>query len=65
MLRQTGTQGDVELLAETLLASLDTALLNHLVHQRGIPQERVEAGWRNLLRIVKGSGDSVSGASEN
>jgi AcrR family transcriptional regulator len=57
LLREAGTEGDVELLAESLLAYLDTALLTHLVDQRGIPQERVEAGWRNLLKIVNGSGD--------
>jgi AcrR family transcriptional regulator len=56
LLREAGTEGDVELLTESLLAYLDTALLNHLVHQRGIPQERVEAGWRDLSRSVKGSG---------
>ncbi|MER5755904.1 TetR/AcrR family transcriptional regulator [Streptomyces sp. NPDC002088] len=59
LLRETGAGGDVELLAESLLAYLDMALLNHLVHQCGIPQERVEAGWRDLLKIVKGSCDGV------
>lgn len=56
LLRETAADGDTELLAESLLAFLDTALLNHLVHRRGIPQERVEAGWRDLLKIVKNSG---------
>lgn len=59
LLREAGAEGDVELLAESLLAYIDTALLNHLVHRRGIPQERVEAGWRDLLKIVKCSGDSA------
>ncbi|MGW0949179.1 TetR/AcrR family transcriptional regulator [Streptomyces sp. NPDC002623] len=56
LLREAGAEGDVELLAESLMAYLDTALLNHLVHGRRMPQERVEDGWRNLLKIVKGSG---------
>lgn len=60
LLRATGTEGDVELLTESLLAYLDPALLDHLVHRRGIPQERVEAGWRNLLEIATNSGDGVT-----
>jgi AcrR family transcriptional regulator len=59
LLRETGTQGDVELLTESLLAYLDTALLDHLVHRRGIPQERVEAGWLDLLKITTPSDTSA------
>ena len=60
LLRETGTEGDVELLTESLLAYLDPALLDHLVRRRGIPQECVEAGWRNLLEIATNSGDGVT-----
>lgn len=56
LLREAGTEGDVDLLAESLLAYLDTALLTHLIHRRLMPQERVEDGWRNLLKAVKSSG---------
>ncbi|MFI8794291.1 TetR/AcrR family transcriptional regulator [Streptomyces sp. NPDC055105] len=59
LLREAGAEGDMELLAESLLAYLDTALLNHLIHRRGISQARVEAGWRNLLKILKSSGDGA------
>ncbi|WP_262056956.1 TetR/AcrR family transcriptional regulator [Streptomyces sp. STR69] len=55
LLREADAEGDVELLAESLLAYLDITLLNHLVHLRGIPQERVEAGWQNLLKAVRSS----------
>jgi AcrR family transcriptional regulator len=57
LLREAGAEGDTDVLAESLPAHLDTALLNHLVHKRGIPKERVEAGWRDLLKIVKSSSD--------
>ncbi|MFD0923354.1 TetR/AcrR family transcriptional regulator [Saccharopolyspora rosea] len=52
LLRQAGAGGDTELLAESLLASLDTGLVNHLHVQRGMPLDRIETGWRDLVRRV-------------
>ncbi|TDU02265.1 TetR family transcriptional regulator [Streptomyces sp. 846.5] len=49
LLRQAGAVGDVELVAQTLAGYLDPALIHHLVQQRGLPLERVEAGWRELV----------------
>lgn len=49
LLRQAGTAADAELTAHVLLASLDTALVDHLVTQRGFSLERLEAGWRDLV----------------
>lgn len=49
LLRQTEATTDVELAAETLLASIDTPLVHHLVEQRRFPLERLEAGWQELV----------------
>ncbi|RRO20428.1 TetR/AcrR family transcriptional regulator [Saccharopolyspora rhizosphaerae] len=49
LLRRTDAAADVELAAETLLASIDTALVHHLVEQRGFPLDRLEAGWQDLV----------------
>ncbi|MGW6358770.1 TetR/AcrR family transcriptional regulator [Streptomyces sp. NPDC055092] len=49
LLRQAGVRGDTDLLAHTLLAAADTALVHHLTVERGMPLERVEAGWHELL----------------
>ncbi|GAA3845156.1 TetR/AcrR family transcriptional regulator [Streptomyces phyllanthi] len=53
LLRQTRAQGDIELLAQTLLGYLDINLVDHLVTRRGMPLERLEAGWGDLVgRLV-------------
>ncbi|MFI2372693.1 TetR/AcrR family transcriptional regulator [Streptomyces sp. NPDC018833] len=53
LLRQAGTPGDVELIAHTLLGYLDTALVHHLLVERGLPLDRLEAGWHGLVdRLV-------------
>lgn len=49
LLRQAGAKGDTDLLAHTLLAAADTALVHHLTVERGMPLDRVEAGWHELL----------------
>lgn len=49
LLRQTEATTDIELAAETLLASIDTALLHHLVEQRGFGRSRLDAGWQDLV----------------
>ncbi|MEU0880843.1 TetR/AcrR family transcriptional regulator [Lentzea sp. NPDC005914] len=40
---------DAELLAHTLLSSVDVVLVDHLVRNHGMTLERVEAGWHDLL----------------
>nr|WP_179816117.1 TetR/AcrR family transcriptional regulator [Allostreptomyces psammosilenae] len=52
LLREIGTGGDDELLAEVLLGYLDVPLLNHLTRQRGMDLERLEAGWRDLVARI-------------
>ncbi|MFI6088059.1 TetR/AcrR family transcriptional regulator [Streptomyces sp. NPDC051218] len=55
LLRQAGVAGDAELLAHTLLGSVDSVLVHHLTTERGIPLDRVEAGWHDLVdRLVPG-----------
>lgn len=49
LLRGARVAGDPELLAHTLLASVDTALVHHLTQERGIPLERLEEGWHHLV----------------
>ncbi|MES9523322.1 TetR/AcrR family transcriptional regulator [Streptomyces capoamus] len=55
LLRQIVPGADCELLAHTLLASLDPALIHHLTRQRGMPMERLEAGWLDLVARVTGT----------
>lgn len=55
LLRQVDPQLDVEVFAQTLLGYLDTASVQHLVRQRGMPVSRVEAGWHELVARVTGT----------
>ena len=49
LLRQSGTDGDIELLAQALLGFLDPGLVDHLLGRRCLPLERLEAGWHDLV----------------
>ncbi|MFS4097083.1 TetR/AcrR family transcriptional regulator [Streptomyces sp. AF1A] len=55
LLRQIVPDADCDLLAQTLMASLDPALIHHLTRQRGMPMERLEAGWTDLIARVTGT----------
>lgn len=50
LLRLLPAGGDPELLAHALVSQLDAPLLHHLHRQLGMPAERIEAGWRDLVR---------------
>jgi len=52
LLREAQVQGDVELLTETLLGSLDVALLQHLRETRGHGDERLMTWWTDLVDRV-------------
>ncbi|WP_150135971.1 TetR/AcrR family transcriptional regulator [Streptomyces hyaluromycini] len=52
LLRQVEPNADCELLAQTLLAYLDPAQIHHLTRQCGMPMERLEAGWTDLVDRV-------------
>ncbi|MEU4501651.1 TetR/AcrR family transcriptional regulator [Streptomyces sp. NPDC024089] len=49
LLRQAKVPGDPELLAHTLLASIDTALVHHLTTERGMDPEYLEEAWHHLV----------------
>ncbi|MEU8032871.1 TetR/AcrR family transcriptional regulator [Streptomyces sp. NPDC049099] len=55
LLRQIVPDADCELLAQTLLASLDPALIHYHTRQCGLPMERLEAGWIDLVARVTGT----------
>ncbi|MFC4002866.1 TetR/AcrR family transcriptional regulator [Prauserella oleivorans] len=54
LLREADAGGDTELLAHTLLGYLDTVLVQHLLVQRGMPLDRLEDGWCDLVRRMVG-----------
>ncbi|MEU8350923.1 helix-turn-helix domain-containing protein [Streptomyces sp. NPDC048845] len=49
LLREAGVTGDLALLTENLLGCFEPPLVNHLRTVRGMPVERLEAGWRDLV----------------
>ncbi|MFI6339231.1 TetR/AcrR family transcriptional regulator [Streptomyces sp. NPDC050535] len=49
LLRQAVPAADTDLLAQTLMGYLDPALINHLTRQCGMPIERLESGWHDLV----------------
>ncbi|MCL8010131.1 TetR/AcrR family transcriptional regulator [Streptomyces sp. AS02] len=56
LLRQILPGADHELLARPLMAFLDPALINHLTRQCGMPMERLEKGWLDLVDRVTRTG---------
>lgn len=52
LVRAVVPDADAELLAHTLLASVDVVLVDHLVREHGMSLERVEAGWHDLVDRV-------------
>lgn len=52
LLRQILPDADCDLLAQTLMAYLDPALVNHLTRQCGMSMERLEKGWLDLVERV-------------
>ncbi|MGW0826886.1 TetR/AcrR family transcriptional regulator [Streptomyces sp. NPDC002845] len=49
LLRRARLDADIEVAAQTLLAYLETTLVDHLVTRRGMSLERLEAGWGDLV----------------
>ncbi|MBQ0826088.1 TetR/AcrR family transcriptional regulator [Streptomyces tagetis] len=52
LLREAAPDADAEILSHTLMAHLDPALVHHLTAQCGMPLERLEAGWLDLVARV-------------
>ncbi|OXY88001.1 TetR family transcriptional regulator [Streptomyces diastatochromogenes] len=55
LLRQIVPTADCELLSQTLMASLDPALIHHLTRQCGMPMHRLESGWHDLVARLTGT----------
>ncbi|WP_156365785.1 hypothetical protein [Nocardiopsis sp. NRRL B-16309] len=55
LLREAGVEGDLELLAHTLLGYLETPLVRHLLTDRDMSVERLEAGWDALVARLAGA----------
>lgn len=56
LLREAGVDGDVELIATSLYASLDAALLLHQIRNQSMSVERIEQGWADLVHRVTRNG---------
>ncbi|MEV0634756.1 helix-turn-helix domain-containing protein [Streptomyces sp. NPDC050619] len=54
LLRQAVPDADSELLAHSLMGYLSPVLIHHLTKQCGMPVERLEAGWDDLVDRVTG-----------
>jgi AcrR family transcriptional regulator len=52
LLREAEVTGDVDLLTETLLGYLDVALQQYLREARELSDERIRAGWADLVHRV-------------
>jgi len=52
LLRQAVPDADCALLAQALMGYLDPALIHHLTKECGMPMERLEAGWIDLVARV-------------
>lgn len=58
LLREARCDGDIELVAHTLLGYVETVLVDHLLTERGMSLSRVEVGWYDLVDryTVRGAG---------
>lgn len=54
LLRQAAPDADSELLSQTLMGYLSPGLIHHLTRQCGMPLERLETGWDDLVDRVTG-----------
>lgn len=52
LLREAGAAGDIALLADSLLAALDAALVLHQIQVLGYTTEQVADNWERLVRWV-------------
>ncbi|MFI1913437.1 TetR/AcrR family transcriptional regulator [Nocardia sp. NPDC020380] len=56
LLRQADTPGEIPLLADTLLASLDAELVLHQIRANGYTPEQIGDQWETLVRQVTAGG---------
>ncbi|MCA1007598.1 TetR/AcrR family transcriptional regulator [Rhodococcus hoagii] len=60
LLGDAGVDGDVELLAVALLATLEAGLVLHQIRVLGIPPERLANNWEDLARRITRIGPDVT-----
>ncbi|MFI8089871.1 TetR/AcrR family transcriptional regulator [Streptomyces sp. NPDC086080] len=58
LLREAVPDTDCEVLAYTLMAQLDPALFHHLIRQCGMPVERLETAWTDLVDRITGAANT-------
>ncbi|MEU6368822.1 TetR/AcrR family transcriptional regulator [Streptomyces sp. NPDC046931] len=61
LLREARLDGDNELVSHLLLGYLETVLVDHLLTERGMSLERVDAGWRDLVDRYTGRWSRCTG----
>ncbi|MFF0163603.1 TetR/AcrR family transcriptional regulator [Streptomyces sp. NPDC005263] len=54
LLRQAAPDADSDLLSHTLMGYLSPVLIHHLTRQCGMPLERLESGWDDLVDQLTG-----------
>ncbi|MFC9954917.1 TetR/AcrR family transcriptional regulator [Streptomyces prasinus] len=59
LLREAVPEADCDLLAHTLMAPLDPALVHHLTRQSAMPLARLESAWSDLVDRVTGPAASA------
>lgn len=64
LLRQSGFQGDIQVLAFNLLAALDATLVLHENREARIPMDRLANGWEELVRRAAAPGPVGRAQSE-
>ncbi|RAG83974.1 TetR/AcrR family transcriptional regulator [Streptacidiphilus pinicola] len=52
LLGQAGVDGDLELLAQTLLGTLDATFVHHMLTGRGSTAQQLEAGWSDVVARI-------------
>jgi hypothetical protein len=62
LLHEAGVRGDLDLLAETLLGTLDPTFVHHLLTRRGHGADQLEAGWRDLVGRITHHRDHAGAA---
>ncbi|MBC7270494.1 MAG: TetR family transcriptional regulator [Streptomyces sp.] len=62
LLREAAPDADCEILAQTLMGYLDPAAIHHLTRRCGMPMDRLEAGWRDLVARLTGTSRQPDGA---
>ncbi|TRV78306.1 helix-turn-helix transcriptional regulator [Streptomyces sp. 130] len=61
LLREAAPDADCELRAQALVGYLDPAVVHHLLNERGMPLERLRAGWDEMVVRLVGTDGAAAG----